>query len=79
MTVEQAYKIALQGRHGKLTHCYDIGDAFAFYFDEGDGTPFVAVGKKDGKIKLLHMPPISNLKKIEDGTAIPIEQVIAKN
>lgn len=79
MTVEEAYKIAVRGRHGKLTYCYDVGDSFAFYFEEGEGTPFVTVGKKDGEIKLLHIPPISNLKKIEDGAAIPVEQVVAKN
>lgn len=73
MTVEKAYKIAARGRVGRLTHCYDIGNAFAFYFDEGDGTPFVVVSKKDGEVELMHIPPVSNIKKLENGTKIPIE------
>ena len=76
MTAAQALKIAIKGTKGQLTHCYDIGDAYAFYFDEGDGSPFIVIAKNDGEKSFLHIPPISNIKLLESGKKIPIEKII---
>jgi len=76
MTAAEAYKIAMKGKKGQLTHCYDIGNAYAFYFDEGDGSPFIVIAKSDGKESLLQIPPISNIKILESGKEIPIKQLI---
>lgn len=76
MTAKQAYKIAAQGKEGALTNCYDIGYAFAFYFDEGDGSPFVIIDKSSGEKSYMHIPPISNIEILENGEPVPIGEIV---
>lgn len=55
----------------QLQFCYDIGNAYAFYFDDGGsgcaGAPFVNVKKNTGEFRYMHIPPISNLRILERG------------
>lgn len=52
----------------------DIGEMWAFCFDSGEppvpGAPIVTVGKEDGEIGYLPVPPIENLDIIENGKVI---------
>lgn len=73
--VKSAYLIASRGVSGKLTDCYDIGNYFAFYFDEGDGSPYIVVNKKTAKKSRMFIPPISNMKILESGTKLNVSEI----
>jgi hypothetical protein len=75
MSIKEAYaKAAKNGNGLPLRECYDIGDAWAFYFDENTessgGVPFVVVPKNGGKVELWPVPPVENLRKILSGKKI---------
>lgn len=72
--VKSAYLIASRGTSGKLTDCYDIGDSFAFYFDEGDGSPYIIVNKTTAKKSRMFVPPISNLRILENGIKLNVSE-----
>lgn len=76
ISVKQAYLIASRGYSKKLTDCYDIGSAFVFYFDEGDGSPYIVVNKSNGKKSRMFIPPISNMSILENGVKLKVSEIL---
>lgn len=66
-----------------LTGCVDIGTAYLFSFGKYDektrmwmpGVPSIKVGKEDGAIERITVPPISNLELWKSGTALDIQDL----
>lgn len=62
-----------------IMQCTDVGDRFAFVFgikatdDVPPGTPIICVGKSDGKISYLTIPPIENIDLLEKGQNVSLE------
>jgi hypothetical protein len=75
LDVKEAYTIAKAGIKDKLTDCYDTGNAFAFYFDSGDGSPYIVVNKKTKEKTFLTVPPVSNIRKLEQGKKINADEI----
>lgn len=76
ISVKQAYLIASRDYSRKLTDCYDIGSSFVFYFDEGDGSPYIVVNKSDGRKSRMFMPPISNMRILENGVKLKVSEIL---
>lgn len=60
-----------------ISACFDAGKGFAFTFVGEDnmpvpGTPVVIITKDDGSIDYLDVPPIENLKVLEEAKRIEI-------
>jgi hypothetical protein len=72
ITVNDAYKIAKRGIKDALVFCGDAGDRYVFYFDSGDGSPYITVNKHTMKRDFLPVPPLSNLDIVERAKEIDI-------
>lgn len=76
--IEKAIKIAKeQFPEFDIYDITDIGEKFAFSFDTGDnpvpGIPFVCVSKENGEVSFLTIPPIENIKLIENGRKVKMK------
>ena len=73
--LEKARKIA-QKEYPEypIVETIDIGDRWAFSLDSGDppvpGIPYIVVGKNDGAVGHLTIPPLENLDILEKGIVI---------
>lgn len=54
----------------------DIGEELAFSYDTGEppipGIPFVCVNKNTGDVRYLTIPPIDNIRIIENGKSVTV-------
>lgn len=61
----------------ELINCIDIGDKYVFSFgvnkdDVPPGLPIVCVQKENGKVSYMTIPPLENLKILENGKEIEV-------
>jgi hypothetical protein len=75
LTVNEAYKIAEKGINDALTHCCETDKQYIFYFDSGDGSPYITVDKRTRQKGYLPVPPLSNLDIIERAKEIDIATI----
>lgn len=67
-----------------LTGCVDIGSAYLFSFGKLNeetgmwlpGVPSIKVGKEDGIIEHITIPPVSNLELWKSGMSLSIEELL---
>ncbi len=60
-----------------LLECVDIGNRFAFSFGLKDksvppGMPIVCVDKANGEVTYMTIPPIENLKTLNNGKLVEV-------
>lgn len=82
--IKKAYLIAKEkSMDYELLDCTDIGKEWVFNFGEIDseggiipGTPTIAVDKQTRKIRPFLIPPISNLKMLQKGSKVKIQDIL---
>lgn len=80
MTVKEAYlKAKKEFPDYRLIECVDIGDTLAFYFSPSEtpipGIPYIGINKETGNVKILNIPPLKNLRLIQNGKRIDMRNV----
>lgn len=76
ITAKKAYEFAKRGINAALTHCYETDGMYIFYFDSGDGSPFITVDKHIMKKGYMPVPPLANLDIIERAKEIDIATIM---
>lgn len=77
MTLQEAYKIAQKCfPKEQISDCVQLEEGWAFYFGESiPGKPYVRIHYDSIQPEYLTVPPLRNLKIVQNGKRIPLEEL----